>query len=130
MTIRRVHRKIERTAEELAELRAVRDEFQRDRPGPDELASSGEYEGPYRQGDLMALLSAIAEVRRRREQRGLSLAEVSERSGLDKGMLSRLENGKILNPTLSTLWRYAEALGMQVELSVGALSSEADEANA
>ena len=27
-------------------------------------------------------------------------------------MLSRLENGKILNPTVATLWSYAGAIGM------------------
>jgi transcriptional regulator with XRE-family HTH domain len=48
----------------------------------------------------------------------LSLTEVSERSGLDGGMLSRLENGKIPNPTVATLWRYAKAIGAQLTLEV------------
>ena len=113
----RIHRKIERTAEELAELKAERERFSRDRPGPEELAASDEYDGPYRQGDLMALLSALAALKQERERRGLSLAEVSQRSGLDKAMLSRLENGKILNPTVTTLWRYAEAVGMTLKLT-------------
>ena len=43
---------------------------------------------------------------------------MSERSGLDRGMLSRLENGKVLNPTISTLWRYADAIEAQVSLAV------------
>ena len=64
----------------------------------------------------MALLTGIAELKRQREEWGLSLADVSERSGLDRGMLSRLENGKILNPTMATLWRYADAIGSQVSL--------------
>jgi hypothetical protein len=33
-------------------------------------------------------------------------------------MLSRLKNGKILNPTMATLWRYADAIGAQVCLGV------------
>ena len=66
----------------------------------------------------MALLSAIAELKHRRDERGLSLTDVSESSGLDRGMLSRLENGKILNPTMATLWRYADAIGAQVSLAV------------
>jgi transcriptional regulator with XRE-family HTH domain len=69
----------------------------------------------------MAFLSAIAQLKRERETQGLSLADVSERSGLDKGMLSRLENGKIMNPTLTTLRRYAEAVCMQVGIAVEAL---------
>jgi len=32
-------------------------------------------------------------------------------------MLSRLENGKILNPTLGTLWCYAEAIGARIKLA-------------
>ena len=111
----------ERTPEELAELRAERARFSRERPGPEELMASGEHEGPYRQGNIMALLTGIAELKRRREERGLSLADVSERSGLDRGMLSRLENGKILNPTMATLWRYADAIGAQVSLGVESL---------
>jgi transcriptional regulator with XRE-family HTH domain len=65
----------------------------------------------------MALLVALAKLKQERERRGLSLAEVSERSGLDKGMLSRLENGKILNPTVTTLWRYADSLGMSLKIA-------------
>jgi ribosome-binding protein aMBF1 (putative translation factor) len=114
---KRIHHKTERTPEELAELRAERERFSRTRPGPGDLTASSDYDGPYRQGDLMALLSALATLRQERERQGLSLAEVSDRSGLDKGMLSRLENGKILNPTVATLWRYADAVGMSLKLS-------------
>jgi hypothetical protein len=126
MALRRVHRKIERTPEELAELRATRERFQREKPGLDDLIASGDYEGPFRHGDVMAFLSAVAVLKRERDRSGLTLAEVSERSGLDKGMLSRLENGKILNPTMTTLWRYAEAIGMRVALRVEPLTASAE----
>jgi hypothetical protein len=117
MAIRRVHRKIERSPEELAELRAERERFQRERPTLEDLKAAGQ-EGPFRHGDIMALLTAVAALKQERERRALTLAEVSERSGLDTGMLSRLENGKILNPTITTLWRYAEAIGSRVSLVV------------
>src|SRR3954454_20680722 len=65
----------------------------------------------------MALLSALAALKQERQRRGLSLAELSQRSGRDKAMLSRLENGKVLNPTATTLWRYAEAVGMTLKLT-------------
>jgi transcriptional regulator with XRE-family HTH domain len=66
------------------------------------------------------------QLKRARERRGLTLAQVSERSGLDTGMLSRLENGKLTNPTLHTLWRYARAVGsrIKIEVLVGAVESE------
>ena len=117
MALRRVYRKTERTPAELAELRAVREAFQRDRPGPGDLVASGEYDGPFRHGDVMALLSTLGEIKHERERRGLTLANVSERSGLDKGMLSRLENGKILNPTMASLWKYSRAVGMALRMS-------------
>ena len=114
---KRVYRKIERTPEELAELKAEREGFSRDRPRPEDLIASGDYDGPYRQGDILALLSALAALKQERGRQGLSLADVSERSGLDKAMLSRLENGKILNPTVATLWSYAGAIGMTLRFS-------------
>jgi Helix-turn-helix domain len=114
----RVVSQSERTPEELAELRAERQRFSRERPGPEQLVASGEHEGPYRQSNIMALLMGIAELKLRREEQRLNLVDVSERSGLDCGMLSRLENGKILNPTMATLWRYADAIGAQVSLGV------------
>jgi hypothetical protein len=118
--------KIQRTPEELAELREERARFSREQPGSEDLIASGDYEGPYRQGNIMALLSAIAELQRYRDVQGLSLAGVWKRSGLDRGLLSRLENGKLLNPTISTLWRYANAIGAQISLAVESPTSGTD----
>jgi transcriptional regulator with XRE-family HTH domain len=55
-------------------------------------------------------------LRAEREQHGLSLSEVSELCGIEKGALSRLENGLNANPTLDTLRRWAQALGKAVSL--------------
>lgn len=118
---RRVGRTSERIAEERAELRAERERRARDRPTVDDLLASGEYDGPFRQGDILALLSALAQIKQERERRGLSLTEVAGRSGLDKGMVSRLENGKVLNPTMATLWKYAEAVGMTLQFTAEAV---------
>ena len=123
---KRVTEKVQRTPEELAELREERARFSRERPGPEDLAASGDYEGPYRQGNIIALFSAVAELQRHRDLQGLSLADVSKRSGLDRALLSRLENGKVLNPTMSTLWRCASAIGAQVSLTVEPLAIGAD----
>ena len=60
---KRITLKIEQTPEELADLKAERARFSRERPGPEDLIDSGDYEGPYRQGNIMALLSAIAELK-------------------------------------------------------------------
>jgi transcriptional regulator with XRE-family HTH domain len=52
-------------------------------------------------------------------QFGMTLAEVAERMKIDPPALSRLETGKMLNSTLATLHKWAEALGrkLDVELS-------------
>jgi hypothetical protein len=65
-----------------------------------------------------ALLELLAALRRQRERLGLSLSEVSRRSGIDTGDLSRLENGKIHDPRSSTLLRYASALGKRLSWSL------------
>ena len=60
------------------------------------------------------LRQALAALRTERERQGLSLADIRERTGIDRAALSRLENTEDANPTLATLERYAEALGKQV----------------
>jgi DNA-binding Xre family transcriptional regulator len=61
-----------------------------------------------------ALVSALAELRRERERQGLSLTDLSERTGIDRATISKLETGKVPNPTLETLTRYARALGKRL----------------
>lgn len=65
-----------------------------------------------------SLLKGLVELKRARQDRGLSLSEVSRRSGIDLASLSRLERGKNPNPTFETLSRYADALGLRLELSL------------
>jgi hypothetical protein len=60
----------------------------------------------------------VSRLKQEREKRGLSLAEVEERSGLRKSALSRLENDKTANPTLLTLQRYAAALGLTLHTTL------------
>jgi transcriptional regulator with XRE-family HTH domain len=55
---------------------------------------------------------------RNREAAGLSLADISERTGMDKAVLSKMENGRHGIPTLASLARYAQALGRQLALSL------------
>ena len=62
-------------------------------------------------GELVAFRRFVIALRRERERLGLSLADVAERAKIDKGALSRLENGQQLNPTVNTLARYVHAIG-------------------
>jgi transcriptional regulator with XRE-family HTH domain len=60
----------------------------------------------------------MARLKALRESQGLTLAEVSERMGIDPPALSRLENGRMLNPTLTTLYKWAEALGQALNVDL------------
>lgn len=55
--------------------------------------------------------SAGTQIRLRREQRGMSAAELARRAGLSKATLSGLESGRS-NPTIDTLDAVAVALGI------------------
>src|SRR5436305_9591339 len=101
-----------RTAEELARYKAIRERFQQEKPSLEELVSSGEYNEPLPMGEHLSIRQAVFALKKAREAAGLSLADVAERTGIDKGALSRIETGQHINPTVSTLCRYAEALGM------------------
>jgi DNA-binding Xre family transcriptional regulator len=108
-----------RTAEEIAEEERVRETF-RDRPSIQTLIERGEID-PERimtRSAEESLLKGLVELKRARQDRGLSLSEISRRSGIDLASLSRLEAGKNPNPTFETLSRYADALGLRLELSL------------
>ncbi|MGE3242337.1 MAG: helix-turn-helix domain-containing protein [Pirellulales bacterium] len=57
---------------------------------------------------------AIAKLRAMREARGLSLADLAERTGMTRGNIARLESQK--NATLRTLERYAAGMGCTMEI--------------
>ncbi|MGH8224226.1 MAG: helix-turn-helix domain-containing protein [Woeseiaceae bacterium] len=54
-----------------------------------------------------------ASVLRLRRERGLTLDEFAQRSGISKSMLSQIERD-LTNPTVATLWRLATALDVAI----------------
>ncbi len=64
------------------------------------------------------LQQALQALQAARERRGLSLADMSRRSGIDRARLSRLESDGHANPTLDTLGRIARALGGELRVTV------------
>jgi len=60
----------------------------------------------------------LAALKKCRERRGLSLTDAANRSGMDRAAISRLENGVYVNPTVDTLYRYAQAIGVEIGFSV------------
>ena len=74
--------------------------------------------GAINQEAFAAILGLAGKFKAAREQQGLTLAEVAERMGIDAPALSRLETGKMLNPTLATLHKWAEALGRKLDVEL------------
>jgi len=64
------------------------------------------------------LAKALSALRAERERQGLSLSDVSERTGIDRATLSKLETGKVTNPTVGTLRALARALNKQLSWSL------------
>lgn len=118
MSDNRIHRKIERTSEQQRQIDDIRERFQRERPGLDDLRASGDVAEVVSQGEYLDLQAMLATLKKHRESHGLSLADVAARSGMDRAAVSRLENGVYVNPTVDTLFRYAEAVGAAIGFSV------------
>src|SRR5260370_12249324 len=111
---RRTASPAERTPEELAELREVRQRFQRDKPTLEQvLAATGQTEAmPL--GEYLQAQELIRALRQERERQQVTLAQLAERTGFDPAVLSRLLTGRQANTTLATLARIANALGKEV----------------
>lgn len=118
MASKHVHKQLNWTAEDRARHQAIRERF-KNRPSVQELIDTQEIAGDFTtQGEYLEMVRAVAVLKQQREAAGLSLAEVSRRSGIDAAALSRLENGRNQNPTLETLGRYARALGKRLTIGV------------
>lgn len=96
---------------EAAQHKAVREQVAEELP---ELVA--------RHHERMATLDQLHELLRQlkaaREAKGLSLANVTDLTGMDRSALSKLETGQRANPTVETLVRYAEAVGKRLVVSL------------
>jgi DNA-binding XRE family transcriptional regulator len=97
-------RKRRLTPEEAAKYRKVREQVAEELPDLVQrhharMAAQDQF------GELLGQLKAA------RQAKGLSLADLSELTGMDRSALSKLEIGHRSNPTIDTLIRYAEAVG-------------------
>ena len=103
--------KPKRTAEQRAEEEAIRRRHAENpiRQWPADVVE---------QQSFAAILHLLARFKAVRESQGLTLVEVAERMGIDPPALSRLETGKMLNPTLATLHKWAEALAQKLDVDL------------
>jgi DNA-binding XRE family transcriptional regulator len=111
MTMHRIVRDRRLTSEETAKYRNIRKEIAEELP---ELIA--------RHHERVAAFDQLAELLKQlkaaREERGLSLSDLTELTGMDRSALSKLETGQRPNPTLETLVRYSEAVGKHLVVSL------------
>ena len=103
--------KPKRSADQIAEEQAIRRQHAanpaRRRPA-----------GAIDRRSFTAIINLMSRFKAVRENQHLTLAEVAARMGIDAPALSRLENGKMLNPTIATLFKWAEALGQKLDVQL------------
>jgi DNA-binding XRE family transcriptional regulator len=121
MKARGTQRKLNWSAADRERHRAIREFCARERPGPDQLTAGGRYEEPLPLEAYMAFREAVLAIKAERDRRELKLEDVAEASGIHKTSLSRLETGKLVNPTVDMLLRYAAAVGCRLTWRVEGL---------
>jgi ribosome-binding protein aMBF1 (putative translation factor) len=114
----RIHRPRVQTPEQEAAECALREQLQKDRPSLQDLVEQGNVGQLFTMGEYWELRKTFAALKALREQQGLSITDLADRTGMDRAMISRLENGQVDNPTISTVSRYAKALGKRVVVSL------------
>jgi len=99
------------TDEERVRHRTIREQIEQER---EELIARGrEIKARH-----IRLREAVQVLKSTREALGLSLNDIKERTGIEKGNLSRLENALHPNPTVDTLTRYADAVGKELVIAL------------
>jgi len=106
---RRIYRKT--TAEERQRHAKIREQIAEELP---EIKARARAKLELVRKEGTPLRQVLAALRAERERQGLSLADINQRTGIDRAALSRLENNEAANPTLNTLERYADAVGKQM----------------
>src|SRR5207247_3433557 len=91
----RIHRPRVQTPEQEAEERALRERLQKERPSLQDLVESADVAHVFTMGEYWELRKTFAALKVLREQQGLSISDMAERTGMDRAMISRLENGQV-----------------------------------
>jgi DNA-binding phage protein len=109
--MKRIVRTTPRTPEEAAKYAAIRKHIDTELP---ELV-----ERHHERTQAEAVLGEVfVQLKAAREALGLSLADVTQSTGMDRSALSKLETGQRVNPTFDTISRYAEAVGKRLVVTL------------
>ena len=109
--MKRITRNRRLTPAEAAKYKKIRDQVAEELP--DLIERHHERMAALDQVDML-----LKQLRAAREDKGLSLADLTELTGMDRSALSKLETGQRANPTVDTLVRYAEAVGKRLVVSL------------
>ena len=109
--MKRITRTRPLTPDEAAKYKAAREQVAGELP--DLIARHHE-----RMATLDQLQLLVEQLKAAREAKGLSLADLTDLTGMDRSALSKLETGQRGNPTVETLVRYAEAVGKRLVVSL------------
>ena len=109
--MKRITRQQPLTPDEAAKYKAVREQIAGELP---ELVARHHE----RTATLDQLELLVGQLKAAREAKGLSLADLTDLTGMDRSALSKLETGQRANPTVETLVRYAEAVGKRLVVSL------------
>jgi DNA-binding XRE family transcriptional regulator len=109
--VKRIIRDRRLTPEEAAKYNAIREQVAEELP--DLIARHQE-----RMAATDPWQEVLKQLKAAREEKGLSLSDLTERTGMDRSALSKLETGQRPNPTVETLVRYAEAVGKRLVVSL------------
>jgi DNA-binding XRE family transcriptional regulator len=105
--MKRILRNRRLTREEAAKYKDIRQKISKELP--DLIERHNE-----RMTALDQLHELLMQLKAAREEKGLSLSDLTELTGMDRSALSKLETGQRANPTVETLVRYAEAVGKRL----------------
>jgi len=109
--MKRVIRDRRLTPEEAAKFKAVREQVAEELP--ELLARHHD-----RMASLDQLQGLLKQLKAAREEKGLTLSNLTDLTGMDRSALSKLETGQRSNPTIETLVRYAEAVGKRLVVTL------------
>ncbi len=99
------------TPQEAAKYKGIREKIAKELP--DLIGRHHE-----RVASLDQLHDMLRQLKAAREEKGLSLSDLTELTGMDRSALSKLETGQRANPTVETLLRFAEAVGKRLVVSL------------
>ena len=111
-----VQQKTERSPEETARLRELRERYQREKPSIADLEAKGAEFATL--GEVVLLRCVADELRQERERQGLTREQLAERLDLSPETLAGVEAGAFGKLTLGMLSRIAHALGKQIAYSL------------